>query len=511
MNNIKKNILKNIKKISRRILKVSSFFVIILVYLLISIFQFVFKRILKLENFSNVISSSLKKFAEVFNNPTKDTISRIDLVEMALENMQTKRSRTTVTIGGIAIGIGLIVFLVSMGYGLQELVTKRVASLQEMKQAEVSPQVGGMLKLTDASMNDFKQIQNVDKILPLISAVGHVNFQGSQSDIATYAVTTEYLKESGIDITQGEMFQSDELSFDVKGTTDTSGTLPKIDISSELTDDSQNVQTLILSDKAKKTTVINMASLNILDIKEDEAVNKKISISFIIVGDLLDDVNSKIQSAEAEYTIVGVTSDNEAPIMYIPFIDLRSLGISNYSQIKVVTNDPNNLSMVRRQIESGGYVTNSVADTVEQIDAIFQTSRTILAIFGFIALFVASLGMFNTLTVSLLERTKEVGLMKAMGMKSSEVKEVFLTESMTLGLWGGMFGLLLGYLGGHLVGLVLSLFSLSKGEGTIDVTYIPFTFTLFIIVLSLLVGILTGIFPARRATKISALDALRYE
>jgi ABC-type antimicrobial peptide transport system permease subunit len=511
MKDLKKKIVENMKKILKYILKSLSFFVIILVHLLVSIFQFIFKNVLKYENLSNTISLILKKFARLFDSSPKNTISRMDLVGMALENMQTKKSRTTVTIGGIAIGIGLIVFLVSIGYGLQELVTRNVASLQEMKQTDVSPQVGGMLKLTDTSMNDFKQIPNVEKVLPLISAVGHVNFQGSQSDIATYAVTTEYIEESDIDITNGEMFQSDELSFDVKGLTDTSSTLPMIHITSELTDDPQNVQTLILSDRAKKTAIVNMATLNILSVEKEDAVNKEISISFIIVGDLIDEVNSRVQSSEEMYTIVGVTSDKESPIMYIPFIDLRSLGISNYSQIKVVTNSSNNLNAVRRQIESGGYMTSSVADTVEEVDSIFQTSRTILALFGFIALLVASMGMFNTLTVSLLERTKEVGLMKAMGMKSSEVKDVFLTESMTLGIWGGMFGLILGYLAGQLVSLTLSLFSISNGEGIIDVTHIPFTFTFFIIVLSIFVGILTGIFPARRATKISALNALRYE
>jgi len=311
--------------------------------------------------------------------------------------------------------------------------------------------------------------------------------------------------------TEGKNFDSNELITEVKGTVDNTGTLPKVDIESELTEVSGDTQSITLSDQAKKEIVVNSAALNILGIKEENAVGKKIAISFIIVGDLLDEASTKVQSTRADYTIVGVTSDEKSPILYVPFIDLRSMGISNYSQVKVVIDNPDNLAKVRREIESSGYITNSVADTVQQIDSIFQTSRTVLALFGFVALFVASMGMFNTLTVSLLERTREVGLMKAMGMKSSEVREVFLTESMTLGLWGGMFGILLGFLGGKVVGLLLSVFSVFSGDGMLDVAYIPIEFILFVIGLSLFVGVLTGIFPAKRATKISALNALRYE
>lgn len=504
-----KNFLQNIKNLPKELIKAFSFLAIILIYLVLAIVEFLMQKIFRLHRAGDFVTKYIKKFAKLFDTSPKDTISRIDLVEMAIENMKTKKSRSMVTIGGMAIGIGLIVLLVSIGYGLQELVINRVASLQEMKQTEVSPQVGGTLKLTDESINNFKQIPQVNKALPLISAVAHITYQNSQSDVAAYAVTTDYLNEAQVTITKGEVFQSNDLTTDVQGVSD-SGTLPKVEITTDDTNAS-TTQTVTMSSLAKKEAIVNTAALNVLGITEDNAVGKQISISFVIVGELLNDVNSKVQSASTDYTIVGVTSDETSPIMYIPFIDLRSLGITNYSQVKVVVNTPDDLSQIRSQIESQGYLTNSVADTVSQINTIFQTSRTVLALFGFVALFVASMGMFNTLTVSLLERTREVGLMKAMGMKNSEVREVFLTESMTLGLWGGMFGLLLGFLTGKLFGLILSFFSMFRGQGMVDITYIPVVFILFVIALSLVVGILTGIFPARRATKISALNALRYE
>jgi ABC-type antimicrobial peptide transport system permease subunit len=266
-----------------------------------------------------------------------------------------------------------------------------------------------------------------------------------------------------------------------------------------------------LSAEATLQAVVNRALLSVLGIKENEAVGKQFEASFIVVGNLLAEGENKIESVPAQYKIVGVIPDNKTPMFYVPFIDLRSLGVTNYSQVKMVVAQANDLQKTRQQVEAMGYVTRSVADTVAQINSLFGTARTVLALLGFMALAVAALGMFNTLTVSLMERTREVGLMKAMGMKSSEVQELFLSESLIMGLCGGIFGLIVGFLMGKALGVILSLFSVFKGMGFIDVSFIPFSFVLVIVVLSLVIGVVTGIYPAKRATKISALNALRYE
>ncbi|PIV06682.1 hypothetical protein COS53_03955 [Candidatus Shapirobacteria bacterium CG03_land_8_20_14_0_80_35_14] len=251
--------------------------------------------------------------------------------------------------------------------------------------------------------------------------------------------------------------------------------------------------------------------MQLLNIPENEAVGKELSLSMVVVGELLDDPNKRLESAPLVYTIVGVIPDEGTPIVYVPFIDVRSMGVNRFSQTKVIVKDKSNLVTVRSTIESAGYGTVSVADTVAQIDNLFSNFRLILSILGMVALSVAALGMFNTLTVSLLERTREVGLMKAMGMKSDEVKSLFLTESMIMGLYGGILGLILGVVVGKVLSVVLSALSIVKGVGFVDVSYVPPVFVLVVLLLSILVGIATGYFPAKRATRISALNALRYE
>jgi ABC-type antimicrobial peptide transport system permease subunit len=637
----------------------SVFIVLIVIYLIYhSVFWFLTLKILPQKTKYKLISKITiiyDNVANILEGDDHKSISRIELIELAMNNMKAKRARTFITVGGMAIGISAIVFLVSIGYGLQQLVITRVARLEEMKQADVASQAGNKMRLNDETINSFYQIQNIASAIPIIAVVGRVNFNDSVSDMAVYGVTTKYLQQSAVKPVRGKIFESNEVVIkdtaenmpqeykpnfkdkirDIEYTVDngvwlevresptpeapligytrriddiqrgievwgseyqvTNSTLEKIqmdkwinapfflwkkeacstespdcidgsyvilksangnqlnmegfvietniaistanqdstlvlgvkdvslgdkdtatldfvELPSEITEESKNESTkVMLGSKSLKQAVVNRALLKVLGIKEEEAVGKNFSVSFIVTGDLLQDRNKKIESYPTEYSISAVVPDDKTPIFYVPFIDLRSLGVSNYSQVKLTVGTPEDLPKARKQVEALGYSTRSVADTVNQINNLFDTARTVSGLLGMVALSVAALGMFNTLTVSLLERTREVGLMKALGMKSYEVRELFLTESMIMGFFGGLLGLFFGFLAGELLGFVLSIFSVTKGAGYLDISYIPGMFVGVIVILSLAVGLLTGIYPAKRATKISALDALRYE
>ena len=119
--------------------------------------------------------------------------------------------------------------------------------------------------------------------------------------------------------------------------------------------------------------------------------------------------------------------------------------------------------------------------------------------------------MFNTLTVSLLERTREIGGMKVIGMVSEEIQDLFLAEAMIMGFSGGIGGLMLGFAFGQITSVIVSVLSVTQGLGYLNLTYIPIPFTITILILSFIVGIVTGLYPAKRARSISALNALRYE
>lgn len=262
---------------------------------------------------------------------------------------------------------------------------------------------------------------------------------------------------------------------------------------------------------AKKQAVANQAMLSVLGIPESEAIGKVFSSVLVLDQEFFEKSDYQAESESTEFTIIGVIPGDKNPAYYVPFSDIKGLGVQNYSQIKVVVEDQNALPEVRQAIESMGYKTASVVDTVGKINDLFATVRLLLSLFGMVALSVAALGMFNTLTVSLLEKTREVGLMKAIGMKSNEVKRLFLAESIVMGLSGGIFGIVLSAAAGHGLSLALSMFSLTKGLGYINLVYTPLYLCVAIIAVAFIVGVLTGLYPSHRATKISALNALRYE
>jgi ABC-type antimicrobial peptide transport system permease subunit len=246
-------------------------------------------------------------------------------------------------------------------------------------------------------------------------------------------------------------------------------------------------------------------------LNEAEAVGKKIQMSFVLTGQMTNTPDSRLESETAEYEISGVVEDKKTPFMYVSLSDLQSLGVNHYSQLKAVLNDEAVLPSFRTEMETQGYATSSVVDTVNQIRSLFATIKLFLGSIGAVALSIAALGMFNTLTVSLLERTKEIGLIKALGMVADEVERLFLVEALLISLRGGFYGLVLGWLMGKLIGLGLSIASIPSGFQFIDVSYLPWPMVLGIVALSFIVGVVTGIYPARRATRITALNALRYE
>ncbi len=627
-----------------------SFACLLFIYSIEKIYRFIIKLpiypsflVPKLSNLHPYYNQTI----DFFDPPLQGNIRRLVLFDLVFRNLAVKKTRTLITIGGMSIGIATIVFLVSVGYGLERLVINRIARLDEMRQADISLQSGSKLKLNDQTLSELKEMSQVNQALPLIAVVGKVSFNDSNSDIVVYGVTSDYLKTSATKPIRGDIFESNQIvstlppktgmvegdttdlqtnqsdsqpitftinpdvwlrvrqdshpdskilgytrraegsqqgqllwggyypnsetdeysisdpdgklhsrwikskfylwkstqagqyqpifdeeglpiqkegytavlgvnlnqeSSNVLGITTNSLGLDLVEIATESAQiQNPETKTVPLGSDAQKQVIVNRALLRILNLKESDALNSTISLSFVATGNLLEDSNSKIQSETSDYVIIGITPDEKTPIAYVPFIDLRSIGITNYSQIKLVVSSDDQLTKIRRQIEAMGYITNSVVDTIDQINSLFSNARLIFAVLGVVALAVAALGMFNTLTVSLLEKSREVGLMKAMGMKSSEVQELFLTESMIMGFYGGIFGIILGLLAGQLVGLLLSFFAITQGVGYIGISYLPFYFILFIIFLSLLVGIVTGIFPARRTTKISALNALRYE
>jgi len=187
------------------------------------------------------------------------------------------------------------------------------------------------------------------------------------------------------------------------------------------------------------------------------------------------------------------------------------VGIEEYERIQVRVDSNENLPIIEGELIEEGYRVTALSKTVEQASKIFQGIQVVLATFGGIALLVSAIGMFNTMTVTLLERTKEIGIMRTIGAAPNDVKYLFVSESVVVGFMGGISGVVMGVGLGLTVNLFLNIVAGQFGGQSVALFSFPINFLLFITLFSAGVGYLTGIFPARRASSLNPLDAIRYE
>lgn len=652
-----------------------------------------------LEKFGKIAGKPIEKFVYKINACYPDVKTRrMFLIDLAYKNLMMKKTRTLITILGMSVGIGVIVFLISLGYGIERLIINQVATLDETKMIDVFTGENTTNKLDQKIYAKIKSLKNVQDAIPVVSLVGKLTYQKASIDVIVYATPKKFFDFSRFKLLKGK-FYSDNSGFDGKSLSKKNGDvqgafsqlktkvkiytpvsqeiisfniLPqervgiweKCDIKSQflgyatrlekgylglqyygssfypfsengLVGIDEKTQVMVglwikskfplfqissFEDKEILTPVLNkegqqewvegcipnykvkveektaiagevlgiatgsaqtegqtatasadlvspaeknatgsalllgdlevvasseggieivslkasdsattkkkviefkepvsgeavvsLALLNLLNIPVDRALKTDFNLSLVVVKSLIPEIEGKATTEPVKYKVIGVIDDDQNSYLYVPFADLYRLAVRNLSQLKIVLSDQKDLPLVRKEVETMGFKTASVTDTIKQIEALFANVRLVLAMIGLVALVVAALGMFNTLTVSLLERTREIGGMKVMGVVAHEIEDLFLAEAMIMGLGGGFGGLIFGFLAGKLLSFIVTVIAFSSQRQILDLTYIPLPFIIFIIILSFFVGIVTGLYPAQRAKKISALNALRYE
>lgn len=386
---------------------------------------------------------------------------------------RTNRSRTLLTILGISVGIGAILFLVSLGYGLQRLILNKITSSDALLSLDVSVGDSALLKLDDTGIESLKKIPNVDQISPLISAQTQIVIDGISSELVANMVDQAFFKLDGTILKKGKFY----------------------------TDDAGDVKKIIISS----------AALQLFNIKEEDAIGKNVKLTLFDQQDQDDKIVRQSVDLDGDYEVSGIIEEESSSYIYLPYANSQVLKNRSYSKIKVRVNTEQNVAGVRNAIIEKGYIVSALSDIIEQANQVFKILQIVLASFGIVALIVSAIGMFNTMTIALLERTQEIGIMKALGATSLDIWAMFLAESVIIGFFGGLGGILLGMLGGEVFNYLLNILAGSFGGERIDLFYTPLWFILLIISFSTFVGLATGFYPARRAARINCLEALRYK
>lgn len=188
------------------------------------------------------------------------------------------------------------------------------------------------------------------------------------------------------------------------------------------------------------------------------------------------------------------------------------LAKQGYGEFIVAADQTSNAAAVAKNIRSAFKVGAADAQTeIKQQLAIFNIIGYVLGGIGGIALVVAAVGVVNTMIMSILERTREIGVMRAVGAKRSVVSRLFTFEAALLGFWGGIFGVGLGYLLTLIANPFLNKQLQSNNISSKNILNLPLWLIMGVIALTTIIGILAGLYPARRAARLNPVDALHYE
>ena len=183
-----------------------------------------------------------------------------------------------------------------------------------------------------------------------------------------------------------------------------------------------------------------------------------------------------------------------------------------YDFAVVRVSDPVALTEVRKRLTEMGFGSFSIVDELEQLRTVFLILDSVLGLLGGISLLVASFGIANTMIMSILERTREIGIMKAIGAEDREIKLIFFVEAAVIGLAGGVFGTLLAWgLDGIANRLAYRFILKPQGASYVDFFSIPPYLSAGAILFALLVSILAALYPAARAARIDPVKALRHD
>ncbi len=390
------------------------------------------------------------------------------ILKLAFKNLRGHKMRTFLTAGGVAISVGFVVFLISLGLGLQRVSTNQISNLEALQILDVVSGNTKLININDETLKKFSKIANVTDVQPMISVASKLKYKSSEIDGVAYGKNVDYLKLEAPKLSSGKKYTSD----------------------------------------TAQEAIINSAAVSQLG--ATGIVGNTIDIVANVKSDLLAE-GEKTKQVDLKLKVVGIIDDTSAAYIYFPLGLLKNAGVVNYSGAKVKVSSKENLSAAKLQIENLGFKTTSIKDTVDQINQFFSIFQIILISFGAIAIIVACLGMFNTLTISLLEKTREVGFMKALGTTRRDIYMLFISESILIGALGSLVGVLVGMSLGAALNLAIAGLAKATGNVAVQLFYTPLYLAGLIILVAVVISFFTGFYPSNRAARINALDAMRYE
>ena len=438
---------------------------------------------------------------------------------MCLQNLLRRKSRTLLTVLGVLIGCCSIVIMVSLGIGMKESQEKLLSEMGDLTIITVTaPQGGrGKIKLDDKLPGRLRRLSGVEAVTPkqrlevdsirILAGIGN-RYIAEWTSVG--ALDTGEMEHIGYQLTQGaapkkagEVTVGQYLAYSFRDTFRPEG-MDTVDRWSGSWDENGNQTnvpdpffdpmrvplTLEIESEAGKFTVpVTPVGVTKEDYSKGSETSDGILMSLSDLRKILDKTQGNKRKA-------------------VP-----------YDSILVKVSDLSQVESVESEIKAMGYATESMESIRKPMEKEARQKQLMLGGLGAISLFVAALGITNTMIMSISERTREIGIMKALGCYVHDIRAVFLAEAGAIGLIGGMVGCLLSFLisvainvvsmGGFSPDTVLA--AITGAGGVTRVSVIPPWLFGFAIVFSVLIGLGSGFYPANQAVKIPALEAIKSE
>ncbi len=394
---------------------------------------------------------------------------------LTLKGIRYRPTRSWLTIVGVIIGVMLVVIILSLGSGIQSAVSRTLQMFGSdliiiFPGEETNPLVGflGGQKFREKDLMALEDIPGVEFVMPMEVKIMNVEYKGEKKTVMIHAAPWKELikimeSSQGVNLAKGDWPDNNQSNEIVLGyIAENSLFKNKVRIGDEI----------IL--KSKRMKVIGAVSE---------------------IGNQMDD-NTMYISLDMFRTLTGTRQ------------------VAGSAFVKIASGaDPN---LVAKQIESKLDKQEVVQDfsviTPEKANALVGSVLTIVELafilIAFISLLVGAVGIMNTMYTSVLERTKQIGIMKAIGASSDAILSLFLIESGMIGFVGGILGIILGVFIAFLVGLAAGDMGIG---GLFSFAALDFYGFGVILIITFITGILSGIFPARKAAKMEPAEALRYE
>jgi putative ABC transport system permease protein len=449
-----------------------------------------------------------------------------DLTDLALRNLRESILRNALTTLGVAVGVASLVAMLSLGVGLQQLAAKRLSqsglfdtilvtpknAFRGMGRPQREPDSGKPPRvLDDEARKELEKLPNVIEVYPQVRFFTEVRFNNKPYATVVAGMPDSSRNSGSFDGIEGNFFSS----------TTANEAILQIEFAKDLSEKTSSLigQDLVLRYAERQS--LPSASTN-----ADPSANSPDTSGggFSVVP------------KELRLKIVGIVETEPAagyggygnarllmPLQTASTLraaqvnDLRDIvrdsnsGKTTYASLSVRAKSPSGVEALETSIKKMGFNAFSLLDASKSLRTFFTVFDSLLGIFGCLALAVATLGIVNTLVMAILERRREIGVLKALGAADSDVQQLFFIEAGVMGFFGGIFGVLFGWLLGRAVTFGTNVYLHRQNLNPVELSSVPLWLVSSALIFAILVSLAAGLYPASRAAKLNPVDALRYE